>query len=327
MRGLPVENTDFIGARLYNYFKIMILFRKNICQFLLQSKCKTSILGILWMLLFLSSPSLAQSGSLFVKSFFSQQLSRDWNYKIYLPVGYEDNSILNYPVIFLLHGTEGDENSWDFIFPVIDSLISKNLVSPLLAVVPVTGTSWWVDTSSDDYESAFIQNLVPEIDTEYRTTSDRCGRGIAGYSMGGYGTLRYALVYPEYFGAAMILSAALYNDLPSQGSSARTSGAFGTPFDEDIWRSRNYTTLLDAYLENEIVVPLFIATGDDDWNHKEDYAYNVEQQAVFLYEKLNKEGGSPAELRIVDGGHTEKVWKKTFIEGLQYMFRYLKCSK
>jgi len=323
MRGLPVENTDFIGARLYNYFKIMILFRKNICQFLLQSKCKTSILGILWMLLFLSSPSLAQSGSLFVKSFFSQQLSRDWNYKIYLPVGYEDNSILNYPVIYLLHGTEGDENSWDFIFPVIDSLINTNQIPPLIAVVPATGTSWWVDTPSDKFESAFFENLIPEIDKQYHTNANRSGRGIVGYSMGGYGALRYALVYSELFGSAMILSAAIYHDLPPKDSSARSSGAFGSPFDEDLWKSKNYTTQLEKYLQTEIYVPLFIATGDDDWHHQEDFSFNVEQQAVYLYGKLNKEGGSPAELRIVNGGHSEEVWKKSFIEGSQYMFRYL----
>jgi enterochelin esterase-like enzyme len=145
--------------------------------------------------------------------------------------------------------------------------------------------------------------------------------------MGGYGVLRYSLVYPEYFGAAMILSASLYYNLPPEGSSARLSGVFGIPFDEDLWQSRNYINQLESYFEKGIYVPLFIATGDDDWNHEEDFRYNVEQQAVYLYGKLHKEGGSPAELRIVNGGHTEKFWKRTFVKGLQYMFRYLEYPK
>jgi enterochelin esterase-like enzyme len=293
----------------------------------LRSKILPTIFGAIWLLTLLSNPTQAQSGSLFVRSFFSQQLNRDWNYKIYLPKGYEDDTILNYPVIYLLHGSEGDENSWDFIFPVIDSLISRNVIPPFITIVPATGTSWWVDTSTDAYESAFTQDLIPEIDEKYRTIKDRRGRGVVGFSMGGYGALRYALGYSEIFSTAMILSAAIYHDLPPKGSSARTSGIFGKPFDDNVWKQKNYPVLLEDYFKKELFVPIFIATGDDDWHHQEDFLFNVEQQAVYLYGKLNKEGGSPAELRIVDGGHTEEVWKKTFVEGIQYMFRYLEQSE
>jgi hypothetical protein len=157
--------------------------RKKIWQFIIHSKREISILGILWLLLFLSGPSQAQSASLVVKSFFSQQLKSDWNYKIYLPSGYEENSILNYPVIYLLHGSEGNENSWEFIFSVLDSLINKNLIPPVIAIAPVSGTSWWVDTPKHAHESAFIENLVPEIDKQFRTITDRTGRGIVRYSI------------------------------------------------------------------------------------------------------------------------------------------------
>jgi len=277
---------------------------------ILHSRIVPTIFGVIWFLSSLTGFSQAQSGTAYVKSFFSQKLNRDWTYKIYLPAKYQDDITSDYPVIYLLHGSDGDENSWDFIFPVIDSLINKNLIPPIIAIVPATGTSWWVDTSTEAYESAFTQDLIPEIEKQYRAIKERKGRGIAGYSMGGYGALRYALIYSELFGSAMILSAAIYHDLPPEGSSARTSGAFGRPFDDDLWRSKNYTTHLDNYFKNKIVVPLFIATGDDDWHHQEDFKYNVELQSVYLYGKLHKEGGSPAELRIINGGHTESVWKK-----------------
>jgi enterochelin esterase-like enzyme len=282
---------------------------------------------ILFILLGALSCSKQKSSISKLNSFYSAKLKDNWIYKVYLPAGYSDDKEIHYPVIYLLHGSDGDENAWDFVFPILDSLIDRNDIPPTIAVVPVTGTSWWVDSDSIKYETAFFHDLIPEIDKEYKTISERRGRGIAGYSMGGYGALRYTLNYPEYFGAAMILSAAIYHNLPPNESSARTSGAFGFPFNEEIWTKKNFPALLESYLKNELYVPFFIATGDDDWNHIEGFEYNVEQQAVSLYGILHKEGGSPAELRIINGGHTKEVWIKLFVEGIQYMFHYLDYSK
>ena len=286
---------------------------------------KTSNIILLLFLCFfnLASCSQKKQGLKIVKSFFSAQIKSDWKYKVYLPAGYHDNKEFKYPVVYLLHGSDGDEHDWDFIYPILDSLIVSKDIPPMISVSPSTGTSWWVNSESIPYESAFFQDLIPEIDNNFRTISKKEARGIVGFSMGGYGTLRYALGYPHYFGSAMILSAAIYDNLPPEGSSARTSGAFGIPFNEKTWNDRNYPSSLQYYLKNELQVPLFIATGDDDWNHEEGFEYNVEQQAVLLYGKLHKEGGSPAELRIINGGHTKDVWSRAFIEGIQYMFQYL----
>ena len=306
-------------------FMINIMYKFHVLN--LYIKRLPAKLSILCLLTLLSIPTQVQSGSWYIESFFSPQLDRDWCYKVYLPAEYDSHGTSTYPVIYLLHGSAGDENSWDFIYPKIDSLISNEIIPALICISPSSGTSWWVDTAADKFESAFIQNLIPEIDKKFRTIKDRSGRGIAGFSMGGYGALRYSLQYPEYFGTGMVLSPALYQDLPPQGSSARSSGAFGMPFDENLWNSRNYPGHLQNYFEKNIFVPIFIATGDDDWHHDEDFTYNIEQQAVYLYGKLHKEGNSPAELRVVDGGHTEQVWTHAFIEGLQYMFRYLAQPK
>jgi enterochelin esterase-like enzyme len=267
------------------------------------------------------------TGVSMVVTFYSNQLKRNWNYKIYLPADYNKNNKITYPVLYLLHGSDGDEHDWDFIYPVLDSLIEKKHIPPLIAVAPASGTSWWVNSDSAKYETAFNQDLIVEIDNKYRTRASRKGRGIIGFSMGGYGALRYMLVYPEIYQAALILSPAIYDRLPPTGSSAIESGVFGNPFDEKLWIQHNYTTVMNSYLAKGLFVPLFIATGDDDWNHEEDFEYNVEQQAVYLYERLNKKGKSPAELRIFNGGHTKVVWKKAFLEGIQYMFNHLKMPE
>ena len=77
-------------------------------------------------------------------------------------------------------------------------------------------------------ETAFTVDLVGHVDATYRTLANRSGRGIAGYSMGGYGAMRYSLAHPELFGAAIVLSPAVYFPEPPADSSTREFGAFGS---------------------------------------------------------------------------------------------------
>lgn len=275
-------------------------------------------------LTYLATFSLA-AGTTTVEEFESSTLERSWAYSIYLPDGYEDSN-LEYPVIYLLHGSGGDETSWNEGIAVIDSLIEDGTIPPTIAVSPASGRSWWTD-SVEPFETAVIQDLIPEIDSNYRTIESREGRGVAGFSMGGYGALRYALVYPDVFGAATVLSPALYDDQPPPDSSARSTGAFGDPYDPDLWTERNYPATLKTYIEGGNEVPIFIAVGDDDWNEPAGWEYNVEYQAVRLYERLNKEAGSPAELRVVNGEHDWELWSPMFAEGLSYMFDTLRFPK
>lgn len=255
----------------------------------------------------------------------SETLQRTWKIRLYLPDGY-DNATTAYPVLYLLHGSGGDQHGWDQAFPVLDSLIDAKSIPPLIAVAPASGTSWWVD-GREAFETAFFRDLIPELDKSYRTIKHRNGRIIAGYSMGGYGALRYALVHCDVFAAATLLSPALYSQQPPPESSAITSGAFGDPFDPRRWTASNYPAALGHYLEKGLQTPVFILVGDDDWNHPEGFFYNMEQQAVLLYGQLNRAVGSPAELRIVDGGHDWKLWKPGFIDGLGYMISFISENK
>jgi enterochelin esterase-like enzyme len=268
---------------------------------------------------------VAAAGTITTEEFESETLGRTWAYNIYLPSGYESSN-LEYPVIYLLHGSGGNETSWDEGINVIDQLIEAGEMPPAIAVAPASGRSWWVDTL-EPFETATIQDLIFEIDSKYRTIKAREGRAISGYSMGGYGALRYALAYPEVFGAATVLSPALYDDQPPPDSSARSTGAFGDPYDPDLWTRLNYPATLEAYSATGLQVPVFIAVGDDDWNEPAGWEFNVEYQAVRLYQRLNKEAGSPAELRVVDGGHDWELWSPMLAEGLKYMMGSLRFPR
>lgn len=265
------------------------------------------------------------------------------SYRLYLPHGYTEEALTRYPVMYLLHGSGGTETSWDKFWPILDSMIESKKIPPVIAVAPVTGNSYWVDSGKfGDVESAVIQDLIPLIDDTYPTLASREGRGLVGFSMGGYGALRYSLAYPELFGGAALLSPAIQDGEAPATSGAVERGSFGEPFDPERWSELNYPQALKSYAEKKLPVPMYIIAGDDDWNHlseKEDLPkdanrYNMEMQAVSLYQKLHRSNvfgypfekweevpGSPAELRIVNGGHSMSVWGDGFEQGLSCLFK------
>ena len=220
------------------------------------------------------------------------------------------------PLLLLLHGSGGNEFSSDPGLEALQEAVKVGSLPPLAAVAPGTGTSWWVD-GAEAVESAVIEELLPYLEEKLGLGTG--GRFVAGFSMGGFGAVRYALRYPWLFEGAIALSSALYDELPPPGSSARSSGAFGTPFDESRWRELNYPALIDPYCSSGSRVPFFIAVGDGDWNEPAGWRYNSEYQSLLLFERLNKEIGSPARLRIDAGGHDWNFWRPMLLEGIRYL--------
>ncbi len=259
------------------------------------------------------------SGNVIHKVLHSKELKRDWNYTIYVPDSYKE-AAENIPVIYLLHGNGDDENAWQTGYDVIDSLIKNKKIPPIIAVTPSGKRSWWVNTL-ENFESAVIKELIPAIDSSFNTINSRNGRFIAGFSMGGYGALRYALAYPELFSACAIFSPALYNIAPPASSSSRSLGAFGKPFDINLWNKLNYPNELKHFEETGLRSFFYIGCGDDDWNNPEGVEYNVELQCVLLYQELNKKRDISSELRIINGGHSWKVWKPLFTEAIQEILK------
>lgn len=246
----------------------------------------------------------------------SPALQRKWSYAVYLPSGYESSN-LRYPVLYLLHGNAGGLFDWanaGRIQPTVDALIASGQIPPAIIIMPDAGTTWFVDRK-EQMETAFISDLIPDVEKSFRTVTARNGRFVGGLSMGGFGAMRFALKYPEMFGAAALLSPAIYDPVPPDNSGARRVGIFGSPdFDAEIWKSLNYPALWAAYLAKKTPVPMYINAGDDD-------DFFIESEATKFYSLLRR-NKQPAELRIVNGAHTWVVWESTIGDALQYLFRY-----
>ncbi|WP_305884229.1 alpha/beta hydrolase [Allokutzneria sp. A3M-2-11 16] len=120
---------------------------------------------------------------------------------VLLPDGYH-NSGRRYPVLYLFHGGGHDQ---DFI--TFDRLGVRRWTAgkPIIVVMPDGGHAGWYsnpvssNTGPRNWETFHIGQLLPWIDSTFRTFAEYNGRAVAGFSMGGFGALKYAAKYFGHF--------------------------------------------------------------------------------------------------------------------------------
>ena len=134
-------------------------------------------------------------------SLLSTELSRQLVTTVWLPAGYDENK--TYPFLYLLHGYGDDNDSWiqkGGASNIADNYIHDNGV-PMVIVMPNGLTTFY----TGGFETFMHETLMPELEKKYHCNGKRA---VAGLSMGGYGTLYYALKYPEKFKYAYAMSPA-----------------------------------------------------------------------------------------------------------------------
>jgi putative tributyrin esterase len=132
-------------------------------------------------------------------------------YNVILPREYHGPAAktTRYPVLYLLHGLAGSAGDWVSERARLGEYAAAHR---LIIVVPEGRNGWYTDSATvpaDKFESYFIEELLPDVERRFRTISERGGRAVAGLSMGGYGSLKFGLKYPERFALAASLSGAL----------------------------------------------------------------------------------------------------------------------
>jgi enterochelin esterase-like enzyme len=284
-----------------------------------------------------SGSSAAAPGTLTTAQFHSAVLGGDISYNVYLPAGYSSTA-KRYPVLYLLHGRGDSMSAWTQVKGNLDQLIADGSIPPTIAIMPDAPwsdrASYYVDsayTGSDPgrrVETAFTTDLIDHVDATYRTVASRDGRVIGGYSMGGYGAIRYSIAHPDLFVASIVLSPAVYNPLPPADSSTRTFGAFGQGgalFVDSIYRKLNYPAELPRFSAKNLPSHMFIAVGDDEYQNPSfaDYVHDLDFESHVLYKWAEHTQNLSAELRVLNGGHDWNVWGPAFEEGAKYAFQYV----
>lgn len=180
-------------------------------------------------------------------SFFSTALQRQMRYDIVLPVGYASGQ-RRYPVLYLLHGWEGDETNWVKLTHLVE-LASRYA---LIVVTPQAVNSWYVNSATnpaDRYSDYIVDDLIAEVDGHYRTIASSHQRAIAGLSMGGYGALLLTLHHPDLFSFTASMSGAFDGSSGAEQVmpqlKASTDQAFG-PLDSLTRKANDLDTLIAA---------------------------------------------------------------------------------
>jgi S-formylglutathione hydrolase FrmB len=153
--------------------------------------------------------SITEEGSVTNLTFYSKSLQANRAVQIYLPEGYGQEEAIGYPVIYFLHGADENSTSESGLFSIYKSLISNNTISPVIIVKPDGSVGpwsgcWYANSELyGNFEDYIVFDLVAFIDSAYNTNSSREKRSIMGYSMGGYGAMKFAFKHPDiYCGAA-----------------------------------------------------------------------------------------------------------------------------
>jgi putative tributyrin esterase len=155
---------------------------------------------VLLLILFLACVTAEpESGRVQTVSFKSAAVGRTMKYNIYLPADYA-TSTERYPVLYLLHGLTSNFRAWNFL-----GAPKYAAEYDLIVVMPDVGNSWYVNWAKSEegqkngWEDFIIRDLIPHVDSAYRTIAEREGRAINGLSMGGYGAMSLGLKHPDLF--------------------------------------------------------------------------------------------------------------------------------
>jgi len=150
------------------------------------------------------------------RDFYSSILEKEMSMQVYLPANY--NNLDKLPVLFFLHGRNGDEN---ILFEaglntIADKLLEQREINPMIIVCPRIEHSKGINSSElpqivpnsykpyrpiylGRYEDYFINEVIPLVNQTYNTMEDKKGRFIGGASAGGFAALHYAFRHPELF--------------------------------------------------------------------------------------------------------------------------------
>ncbi|HUQ93646.1 MAG TPA: alpha/beta hydrolase-fold protein [Bryobacteraceae bacterium] len=153
------------------------------------------------------------------KTLLSKAMGKDIGFHVYLPPKYESTSD-RYPVLYWLHGAGSDETAGLPNAEMLDRAIQGGQMPPVILVMPNGGKrSEYRDWEPQQVmpESFIIRELIPFIDGSYRTMKERRARWIEGMSMGGNGSLKLALKYPDLF-SSVVAYAGSYRPFPKDGS-------------------------------------------------------------------------------------------------------------
>jgi len=271
---------------------------------------RKQFINTLVVLCVVSTTVMAQGGVVYeTHTVKSDILNMERHYSVYLPEGY-DRSDQSYPVLYLLHGSGDDHTGWvqfGQVKNIADRTIAEGNAGPMIIVMPDANTGrrgYFNDVHGDfNYEDFFFKELIPHIEKTYRVRADRRYRAVAGLSMGGGGTIFYALHQPNMFAAAAPLSAFTGSWDFEQYKTRLNDPKVTDQQAEAHFKHHSIEGILNnatpEKLEEIKRIRWYISCGDDDFLYEGNSLLHI----AFRKREIAHE------FRIKDGGHTWTYWR------------------
>ena len=149
--------------------------------------------------------------------YHSKSLNSVRRLTVYTPPGYDKNQATRYPVLYLFHGANADENAWYRLGRanlILDNLLAAGKTQPFIVVMPFGYGVPPGEPQSDNtakFGKDLIEDVIPFIQSNYRVVADRERRAIVGLSMGGGQALNIGLNNLDLFSHVGGFSAAIGN--------------------------------------------------------------------------------------------------------------------
>ena len=228
----------------------------------------------------------------------------DRDYYVYTPPGYDPATKKMYPVLYLLHGFSDDASGWTAVGRanvILDNLIARDQAKSMIVVMPLgygamefvrQGWEAWThaemrDRNFENFREILLNEVMPQVEGQYRIKKNRNARAIAGLSMGGSESLLTGLNNLDKF----------------SWIGAFSSGGIPEDFQKDF-------PTLDAKANQQLHL-LWIACGTGD-------------QLITLNRSLRqwlKAKGVKATETEIPGMHTWMVWRRNLAEFAPLLFR------
>lgn len=199
---------------------------------------------------------------------------------IYLPPSYYEND-KEYPMVYFLHGY-GDSAS-DFInsnkgfFKKSFQKGAKEFIVVALDGNNKTGGSFYVNSPvMGNWDDFITREVISHVDENFRTLAQSSSRGIAGFSMGGFGALNLALKHPDVYGATLAFCPGVFAeedfDLVMQSWQSSIRRSYAQAFSPDVEKAEGFSSIpeFSGTKEDKKVIAQWLS-GFSNWGNKLDY--------------------------------------------------------